>query len=35
VLTGAGTVLADIAAIGVILGLLSSAVTWLIGSDRL
>ena len=33
-LTGAGTVLADIAAIGVILGLLSSAVTWLIGSDR-
>jgi amino acid transporter len=34
VLTGAGTVLADIAAIGVILGLLSSAVTWLIGSDR-
>ena len=34
VLTGAGTVLADIAAIGVIIGLLSSAVTWLIGSDR-
>jgi amino acid transporter len=34
VLTGAGTVLADIAAIGVIVGLLSSAVTWLIGSDR-
>src|SRR6516225_10177404 len=34
VLTGAGKVLADIAAIGVILGLLSSAVTWLIGSDR-
>jgi amino acid transporter len=34
VLTGAGKVLADVAAIGVILGLLSSAVTWLIGSDR-
>jgi amino acid transporter len=34
VLTGAGTVLADIAAIGVILGLLSSGVVWLIGSDR-
>lgn len=34
VLTGAGKFLADIAAIGVILGLLSSAVTWLIGSDR-
>jgi len=34
VLTGAGKILADIAAIGVILGLLSSAVTWLIGSDR-
>jgi glutamate:GABA antiporter len=34
VLTGAGKVLADIAALGVILGLLSSAVTWLIGSDR-
>ena len=34
VLSGAGTVLADIAAIGVIIGLLSSAVTWLIGSDR-
>jgi len=34
VLTGAGKVLADIAAIGVIVGLLSSAVTWLIGSDR-
>ena len=34
VLTGAGKVLADIAAIGVIIGLLSSAVTWLIGSDR-
>jgi glutamate:GABA antiporter len=34
VLTGAGKVLADIAALGVILGLLSSGVTWLIGSDR-
>lgn len=34
VLTGAGKVLADVAAIGVIIGLLSSAVTWLIGSDR-
>jgi len=34
VLTGAGKVLADIAAIGVILGLLSSGVVWLIGSDR-
>ncbi len=34
VLTGAGKFLADVAAIGVILGLLSSAVTWLIGSDR-
>jgi glutamate:GABA antiporter len=34
VLTGAGKVLADIAAIGVIFGLLSSAVVWLIGSDR-
>jgi amino acid transporter len=34
VLTGAGKILADVAAIGVILGLLSSAVTWLIGSDR-
>lgn len=34
VLTGAGKILADIAALGVILGLLSSAVTWLIGSDR-
>jgi glutamate:GABA antiporter len=34
VLTGAGKVLADIAAVGVIIGLLSSAVTWLIGSDR-
>jgi amino acid transporter len=34
VLTGAGKILADIAAIGVIIGLLSSAVTWLIGSDR-
>ena len=34
VLTGAGKVLADIAAVGVILGLLSSGVVWLIGSDR-
>jgi len=34
VLTGAGKVLADFAAIGVILGLLSSGVVWLIGSDR-
>ena len=34
VLTGAGKVLADIAAIGVIFGLLSSGVVWLIGSDR-
>jgi amino acid transporter len=34
VLTGLGKVLADIAAIGVIFGLLSSAVVWLIGSDR-
>lgn len=34
VLTGAGKILADVAAIGVIIGLLSSAVTWLIGSDR-
>jgi glutamate:GABA antiporter len=34
VLTGAGKALADVAAIGVILGLLSSAVVWLIGSDR-
>jgi glutamate:GABA antiporter len=34
VLTGAGKLLADIAAIGVIFGLLSSAVVWLIGSDR-
>jgi amino acid transporter len=34
VLTGAGKILADIAAIGVIFGLLSSAVVWLIGSDR-
>jgi glutamate:GABA antiporter len=34
VLTGVGKVLADIAAIGVIFGLLSSAVVWLIGSDR-
>jgi len=33
VLTGAGKALADIAAVGVILGLLSSAVVWLIGSD--
>ena len=33
-LTGAGKVLADVAAIGVILGLLSSGVVWLIGSDR-
>ena len=34
VLTGAGTVLADIVAVGVIFGLLSSGVIWLIGSDR-
>ncbi len=34
VLSGAGTVLADIGAIGVIFGLLSSGVIWLIGSDR-
>jgi amino acid transporter len=34
VLTGAGKVLADICAIGVILGLLSSGAVWLIGSDR-
>jgi glutamate:GABA antiporter len=34
VLAGAGKILADIAAIGVILGLLSSGVVWLIGSDR-
>jgi glutamate:GABA antiporter len=34
VLTGAGKILADICAIGVILGLLSSGVVWLIGSDR-
>ncbi len=34
VLAGAGKVLADIAAIGVIFGLLSSGVVWLIGSDR-
>jgi glutamate:GABA antiporter len=34
VLTGAGKVLADIAAVGVIFGLLSSGVIWLIGSDR-
>jgi glutamate:GABA antiporter len=34
VLTGAGKVRADIAAIGVIFGLLSSGVVWLIGSDR-
>jgi glutamate:GABA antiporter len=34
VLTGAGKILADICAIGVILGLLSSGAVWLIGSDR-
>jgi glutamate:GABA antiporter len=34
VLTGAGKVLADIAGLGVIFGLLSSGVVWLIGSDR-
>ena len=34
VLTGAGKVLADIAALGLIFGLLSSGVVWLIGSDR-
>jgi glutamate:GABA antiporter len=34
VLTGAGKILADICAVGVILGLLSSGAVWLIGSDR-
>lgn len=34
VLTGAGKALADVAAVGVIFGLLSSGVVWLIGSDR-
>ncbi|MGH3254232.1 MAG: APC family permease [Streptosporangiaceae bacterium] len=34
VLTGAGKALADVAAVGVIFGLLSSGVIWLIGSDR-
>ena len=34
VLTGAGKILAQICAIGVILGLLSSGAVWLIGSDR-
>lgn len=34
VLAGAGKVLADIGAVGVIFGLLSSGVVWLIGSDR-
>jgi len=34
VLSGVGKALADIAAIGVIVGLLSSGVVWLIGSDR-
>ncbi|MGA8457034.1 MAG: APC family permease [Streptosporangiaceae bacterium] len=34
VLTGAGKILADVCAIGVIFGLLSSGVVWLIGSDR-
>ena len=34
VLTGAGTVLADIGAVGVIFALLSAGVIWLIGSDR-
>jgi glutamate:GABA antiporter len=34
VLTGAGRILADVCAIGVIFGLLSSGVVWLIGSDR-
>ena len=34
VLTGAGKILADVGAIGVIFGLLSSGVVWLIGSDR-
>jgi glutamate:GABA antiporter len=34
VLTGAGKAIADICAIGVILGLLSSGAVWLIGSDR-
>jgi glutamate:GABA antiporter len=34
VLTGAGKILGDICAIGVIFGLLSSGVVWLIGSDR-
>jgi len=34
VLTGAGKVLADIGAVGVIFALLSAGVIWLIGSDR-
>ncbi len=34
VLTGAGRILADVCAIGVIFGLLSSGVVWPIGSDR-
>ena len=34
VLAGAGKILADIAALGVIVGLLSSGVVWLIGADR-
>ena len=34
VLTGAGKVLADIGAVGVIFSLLSAGVIWLIGSDR-
>jgi amino acid transporter len=34
VLAGAGKILADICAVGVILGLLSSGAVWLIGSDR-
>jgi glutamate:GABA antiporter len=34
VLTGAGRILADVCAVGVIFGLLSSGVVWLIGSDR-
>jgi glutamate:GABA antiporter len=33
-LTGAGTVLADVAAAGFILALLTSAVPWIMGSDR-
>ncbi|HLH67078.1 MAG TPA: APC family permease [Solirubrobacteraceae bacterium] len=34
VLTGLGSVLGDIAAIGFILGLLTSGITWIMGADR-